>query len=939
MDKYEYKIRSEEIKELISKREYVKAAEIADTIDWRRVKSVMMLCTVSDLYKMNRRYEDSRDLLLFAYDRHPGGRSIVYALCELSIKIGEVPQAVEYCKEFVQIAPRDPGRYILQYKIYEAQGVSLEERIEVLEELKKFDYREKWAYELAYLYHRVGLASKCIDECDEMIIWFGDGKYVIKAMELKMLHQPLTEEQQRKYDRRFEVEEEPTAEKKVEESVIEEVVLPETEEPQEQDGQGSTVIWSGEDVKEASNAYGGILQETKRFPVEEIDIQVKTLDPNSQCNTINLQAEVAAGLRALLEEEGKENLEETFQQDTAQMPVTEDEDATHIWNRAEVEKEALDVLEAKTTIWGKEQLTQEEEVAAQVVVQEMVSETAEAEDAEVFASEEPAAEDVLQENVTESAMEEAAEEIIAEEPAAEVVAEEKAAEPLVEEEFTQDMTEEVAESGTAQEVEEVDQTAIEVMKQIQKENAEPPKEMAKVLSMEADGQISFIMPEKEKLEQQITGQLSIEDIMAEWERMKKDLEEKGREKVRQHVKENTGQMFTEFEASVRDGLLEQLEKGRTIESVLAEAEGKKVQEEPEVPVPPSLIEDEAEEEVSKEAAEEITEEIIEETETEVFEQEEISEETLEEAVFEESEEEAEQELTKETYEETEKLQEEFQTQEEEVTREIEDRSEEVTETEENPKGKSRDLTQEEKELFSPYIQGRSSKEQLVQAMDNISMAAYTGNLIITGAEGLDTIGLATGMIKDLRLTDSNFSGKSAKISGEALNKRDVDEVLKGLKNGALIIQKAGALNSDTAKALYKKLQQESSGLIIVLEGTKRSINALLEQNPILEECFTARIDMEALSDDALVAFCKKYAYENEFSIDEVAVLALHRVIANRQTNDHAVTVLEVKEIMDEAMESASRKNVGHFFDIITSKRYDEEDMIIIREKDFLYVEN
>ena len=935
MDKYEYKIRSEEIKELISKREYVKAAEIADTIDWRRVKSVMMLCTVSDLYKMNRRYEDSRDLLLFAYDRHPGGRSIVYALCELSIKIGEVPQAVEYCKEFVQIAPRDPGRYILQYKIYEAQGVSLEERIEVLEELKKFDYREKWAYELAYLYHRVGLASKCIDECDEMIIWFGDGKYVIKAMELKMLHQPLTEEQQRKYDRRFEVEEEPKAEKKVEESVIEEVVLPETEEPQEQDGQGSTVIWSGEDVKEASNAYGEILQETKRFPVEEIDIQVKTLDPNSQCNTINLQAEVAAGLRALLEEEGKENLAEAFQQDTAQMPVTEDEDATHIWNRAEVEKEALDVLEAKTTIWGKEQLTQEEEVAAEVVVQEMVSETAEAEDAEVFASEEPAAEDVLQENVTESAMEEAAEEIIAEEPAAEVVAEEKATEPLVEEEFTQDMTEEVAESGTAQEAEEVDQTAIEVMKQIQKENAEPPKEMAKVLSMEADGQISFIMPEKEKLEQQITGQLSIEDIMAEWERMKKDLEEKGREKVRQHVKENTGQMFTEFEASVRDGLLEQLEKGRTIESVLAEAEGKKVQEEPEVPVPPSLIEDEAEEEVSKEAAEEITEE----TETEVFEQEEISEETLEEAVFEESEEEAEQELTKETYEETEKLQEEFQTQEEEVTREIEDGSEEVTETEENPKGKSRDLTQEEKELFSPYIQGRSSKEQLVQAMDNISMAAYTGNLIITGAEGLDTIGLATGMIKDLRLTDSNFSGKSAKISGEALNKRDVDEVLKGLKNGALIIQKAGALNSDTAKALYKKLQQESSGLIIVLEGTKRSINALLEQNPILEECFTARIDMEALSDDALVAFCKKYAYENEFSIDEVAVLALHRVIANRQTNDHAVTVLEVKEIMDEAMESASRKNVGHFFDIITSKRYDEEDMIIIREKDFLYVEN
>ena len=194
MDKYEYKVRSEEIKELIARREYVQAAEIADTIDWRRVKSVMMLCTISDLYKINRRFEDSRDLLLLAYDRHPGGRSIVYALCELSIKMGELPQAVEYCKEFVQIAPKDSGRYILQYKIYEAQEVSLEERIAVLEELKKRDYIEKWAYELAYLYHRIGLASKCVDECDEMIVWFGDGKYVIKAMELKMLHQPLTPE-------------------------------------------------------------------------------------------------------------------------------------------------------------------------------------------------------------------------------------------------------------------------------------------------------------------------------------------------------------------------------------------------------------------------------------------------------------------------------------------------------------------------------------------------------------------------------------------------------------------------------------------------------------------------------------------------------------------------------------------------------------------------
>ena len=198
MDKYEYKVKADEIKTLISQGQYQEAAAIADEIDWRRVKSVMMLCMVSDLYKINRRLEDSRDLLLLAYDRHPGGRPIVYSLCELSIKMGDYVQAVEYFKEFVQIAPKDSGRYILQYKLYEAQDVSLEERIAVLEELKKRDYRERWAYELAYLYHRVGLASKCVEECDELILWFGKGRYVTKAMELKMLHQPLSPEQQRK---------------------------------------------------------------------------------------------------------------------------------------------------------------------------------------------------------------------------------------------------------------------------------------------------------------------------------------------------------------------------------------------------------------------------------------------------------------------------------------------------------------------------------------------------------------------------------------------------------------------------------------------------------------------------------------------------------------------------------------------------------------------
>ncbi len=962
MDKYEYKVRSEEIKELIARREYVQAAEIADTIDWRRVKSVKMLCTVSDLYKINRRYEDSRDMLLLAYDRHPSGRTIVYALCELAVKMGELPQAVEYCKEFVQIAPKDPGRYILQYKIYEAQEVSLEERIAVLEEYKKRDYREKWAYELAYLYHRVGLASKCVDECDEMIVWFGDGRYVIKAMELKMLHQPLTEEQQRKYDNRFAPQVEPVEEVPAEET-------PATEAEKEQETAAETMVWSAQELQGVS-ATEATDAATRRMPVEEIDIQVKTMDPG-QCNTINLQEEVAAGLRELWE--GKSEEAETVQEPEEETKVIP------IVTRKELQEEAVSEAVA-------EEAVETDTVESSMSVEETVQET-EAEIAEVSGSVSQQATSVLeavQEGVTEAV------------------------------EAVQLTMEEVMSSEAET------TTATQVMEQLRQERtAEPPKEMAKVLSMESDGQISFVMPEREAVEKQITGQISIEDIMAEWERMKKELEEKGKEKVRQHVKENTGQMFTEFEASVRDGLLEQLENGEDIEKIMAAAEGRTLPEEEDIPVPPSLQEEDLTEEAD--AQTDAEEQEVEESnqwqeeadwqgltgeetveakspETEVTEEEtpaeeevispedeveelveiepvpeidEITEDNVdaayeaalfnaigaapvqEEVLEEEPEVEADatdtasekvantdseepaETLEEATVEEPETISKGIEEISEQAEEEIDEEQMVDIEAEPEEEGSPvRSLSKEEKELFGPYIQGRSSKEQLLRALDNVSMAAYTGNIIITGSEGLDTLGLAKSIIRDVQLMDSNFSGKTAKISGTALNKRDVNKVMEGLVNGALIIQKATDMDAKTVEALYRALQQENTGMVVVLEGTRKAMNAFLEENTQLQSCFTARIDMEALSEAALVAFCKKYAREMECSIDELGVLELHRIITERQTNDHAVTLMEVKEIMDEAIESANRKTIGHFMDIVTGKRYDEEDMIIIREKDF-----
>lgn len=867
MDKYEYKVRADEIKQLIANGEYAEAAEIADTIDWRRVKSVMMLCTVSDLYKINRRFEDARDLLLLAYEQRPGGRTICYSLCELSIKMEEFVQAVEFYKEFVQVAPKDPGRYVLQYKLYEAQDVSLEERIEVLEELKKRDYREKWAYELAYLYHRVGLATRCVEECDELILWFGAGKYVIKAMELKMLHQPLTEEQQEKYDHRFDepVTEEPAAEKPAVEAV-------------------EAAAEPAENVGQETQVYQPVHTE------EEPDIHVKTMDVG-QYNTINLQAELAVGLREVLGEENKAVTDD---------PIT----------NALVEP----LMHGDTGVINMEAPVQEENV--EDVQPETISEEEVAEDT----SEEAAAADEA-DTVAEAETEEV-------EPTVDIPAdaedEDIEVEEVVEADNVPDITAEMV----------MEQMRIEVVAPGMDPTlaVQPPRELANVLSQESDGQIRLVMPESENLEKQITGQMSIEDILAEWERMKKENEEKRKEDVRLHVLEQTGSMFTEFEAAKRDGLLEKLESGEiTLEDAVEESE-ELVEETVEAEVTEESVEEpeaEAEAELAEESAEE---DPIEEAD-EVEELEEIAEETETEELEEESEEEVEEEAVEDSTEEP--VAEEEETIEEgaeELEVELEEKSKK-SQIEREP-AKLRTLTPEEKELYAPYIQSRNSRDQLIQAIDNITLASYTGNVMITGDEGMDLMGLAKSIVREIQMTDSNFSGKVAKISGGGLNKKDVEATINPLENGSLIIEKASEMDDNTVKELYKCLQRDNFGVIVFLVDVKRAMKKFLDRHTKLQELFTACIEVEALSNDALVTFGKNYAHGLEYAIDDLGMLALHTRIEELQTSDHAVTTLEVKEIVDAAIDHVNRKTVTHFFDILFAKRYDEEDMIVLSEKDF-----
>lgn len=883
MDKYEYKVRAEEIKTLIGQKEYVKALQIADTIDWSRVRSVLMLCTVSDLYKINRRLEESRDILLMAYERNPNGRTIVYSLCELSIKLGDVVQAIEYYKEYVQLAPKDTGRYILQYKLYEAQEVGLEERIAVLEEFKKRDYREKWSYELAYLYHRVGLATRCVEECDDLILWFGEGRYVMKAMELKMLHEPLTSIQEKKYQ----------IMKGFKEEVAEEAA---TEDEEEQ--------------------YPRYPQEGMPHPQleqeQELDIHVKPMRVG-QYDTINLQKELAENITEFLLQEGEPEpkhstaLEEIRFEDESleQGSMTQEIVAQLMGDTGEI-KPITPPEEDESEAGYTEDYAQSEGYAEEDYIQP-----------EEYAEEEYAQSAGYEEDYESSGH--YAEEAYVQKD-----------DPQAEEIFFEDSTAEMPFSKT---------------------DADLDPEIARMLSQEYDGQISLVVPESEKVEKQITGQMSIEDILAEWERTKKQNEEKRAEDVRKRVLEHTGSLFSEFDASTRSGILEQLEEAartqadREEEQLLfeddadelevlekaADTEELEAAEETAYPEEPETLEEAADPE-ELDAVDETgyTEEPEAIEETAYPEEAEVLEEA---ADIEEPEAEDTEDLKEAAKQESEPAK---PAQEKEADKEQssveQDKAEEEQETL-RPEGRS--LTEEEMKIFGNYIQTKKEKSQIVHAIDTMSLAPYTGNVIITGDTGVEKVELAKDLIKEVQQSDSNFSGKVAKISGAALNNKDIESTFGRISNGALIIEKAGDLKPETLKTMNKVMEKGHGGIILLMEDTRKAIDKMLEGYSEIQENFNARIDIEALSNDALVAYGKKYAMSMEYAIDDLGVLALYTRIADMQTSEHAVTASEVREVIDEAIYSANRKTLGHFKDVLLAKRYDDEDMIVLREKDFL----
>ncbi len=912
MDKYEYKVRVDEIKSLISEGKYADAVKVADSIDWRRVKSTMMLCTISDLYKINRRYEDSRDILLLAYERHAGGRLIVYSLCELSIKLGEYVQALEYYKEFVHLAPKDSGRYVLQYKLYEAQEVSLEERIEVLEELKKRDYREKWAYELAYLYHRVGLASKCVEECNEMALWFGEGRYVVKALELKMLHEPLSEEQQTKYEQMKQGGGFITSDFAADQKAIQEAAEKETEE---------------EEDDEFSLEENILTDDTQEVPgKDELDIQVKTVDV-SQYNTLNLQKELAESMKEILDDHKRPEAPN-------EPPAKADQGAESV-RQETVSNQKTQIYEPVNGLddhAGSEKKVQATKTAPRLRPQNFAGSNS---NEEVFFgnTEEVNIQDVVfeleQKNESKTLFTPIGE--------SELQKEEERKEPPA--------STDSALSNTG------------VIRTFHK-----PSGYDNMLTQEYDGQLSLVVPEQDKVEKQITGQLSIEDIMAEWEKMKQDNERKRMEDIRKRVQQQTDTLFADFDESTRSGLLEELEKAMVTAAMKEEklkiakerlgllktvdgAKNKKSQslkkEEPQFP-------EEKEEETAAEAAKE---EPAPEKEKEeppkaesLWTRENLTLEELEEKLWQEAEAEMEGNAEGDYGEEEDgkaSREEETADAEQQMSDELEtgkqNAAEGSPETEEGEdKHTVREMTGSERELFAPFIHHKRTRRQIVETIDNISMASFTGNVIITGEEGTGTIALAKLLVKEVQLSDSNFSGKVAKISGSTMNRKDVASTLGKLSGGALIVEAVSFMKKAAVEQLLKALNQEGKGLIVLLEDTKAAMEEFLATYPELLNTFNLRVDVEALDDQTLVRYARKYALEQEYAIDELGVLALHTRIADMQTSDHEVTLAEIEELVDEAIYYADKKTPKHFFDVLLGKRYDEEDMIVLRENDFMH---
>ena len=884
MDKYEYNLKLDQIKALSAEEGYMSAAEIADSINWNKIKNVNTLVKIGEIYEKAERYQDARDILLMAYDRSPIGRMIIYRLAEVAIKMGDYDAATEYYDEFVEIAPHDDMKYVLRYAIKKGQGASFDELITILEEYKDEEYTEEWAYELAYLYHKAGKADKCIDACDELILWFGDGPYVERALELKMLYQPLTKAQEEKY-RRFKAEKEKPAKIKDEAEVTE----------------------------------IGAMEMVKGGEIVHDDVTIPQITVNQEkFNTVNLQQEIAKGMQQIMEAKGKNEVADTMdtikkivedipylklekeQEEYVQQP----EETEHIATDEEIDgslklnfKELLgEDADGQMSMVMSEKTQLEHQITGQMSIQDVLEEWEKTRHAAEIALKE--AEQQKLESAKARALQEAGDimerlndvipkldagvtpkELLEEEylKVPVDIIEQKAAVKEPEEEQKPDMQELYAEE-TVDEVQEPQEAPEEAIDEVQ-ESQEAPED-------------------------------TIDEVQESQEAPKEAIDEaqepqEAPEEAADEVKEPVGEPedIIMAEESEKDEILMQPTTMM-----------------PEITDDMLNVDDDTSDDETSQEKENVSEKRDFDHVTSFIEQE-IAKMTAKNPGLEKK-----LDMAK--------------------TRKMPDISlpEDLDSKEDDSKLKEtkhiKELTSEQKAIFSYFIPVKGMEDQICKAYNavldhfNRKENASTGNLIIQGEQGCGKTMLATSFIKVLQKDCEQLTGKMGKIDAAALNKKDVQQVVRKITGGCLIIERAGDIDRSIAAQLSFLMEHDITGTLYILEDTSKGIKKALSMDEGFASKFTEKISVPIFTNDELVLFAKSYSAELGYKIDEMAILALHNRISNIERIDQATTLTEVKDIIDEAIDREAHSGLKKAISILTARRYTDDDRIVLKEDHF-----
>ena len=1042
MDKYEYRVKTEQMLDHLEKKEYQKAMDIAESIDWRRVKNASMLNTVSEIYEYNGEFKKGRDILFLAFDRAPGSRKIVYRLGTLALKIKDIREATDCYEEFVKLAPKDPNQYILKYKILRTQGAALSDQIAALEEFKKAEYIEKWAYELAKLYDEAGMTAECLEECDDLILWFSEGKYVYLAMELKMKYKPLTPLQQEKYDSRpGAVKKQPEPVKQTESTLEEVDDENEYDEGSEEEVQESTVqriddaqvqeippepvpmqeefeipeeaaqadVVPEEVVPEATAA----VEETPMYREEEPEASVET--PEEHASAIKqvvtgatLEEALAQGVAVAsginIEEEAmkeredeilangqmmiddilqkweakqkdheeaiakqKAKDEERLQKEREQARIRQEEE------RKEVERKAAEA-EARRKAEEEAARKAAEEEAARKAAEEEARRKAEEEAARKAAEEEArrkAEEEAARKAAEEEARRKAEEEARrkAEEEAAKKAAEEEARRKAEEEAARKAEEEAADEEKSERNTQRIPDDIVRLMEEMESENEDSEDEIYEEELEDGPGMDEDFIEgiEDELAGLDMNGSSFEEGDFDEADFEEEDLEGEDFDEGDFEEEDLEGEDFDEGDFEEEDFDEEDFDEADFEEEDLDEEELEEADfdedddeddfediDDEETDFDEGDFEEDMDEEDFDEEEIDDDEELDfgEDLEGEDFDEADFEEEDLDEGDFDEGD-----------FEEEDFDEEEIEDEDDTEELEIEEPSEEEIQARIKKSkggvpfdtgfvvtgrydlsatseiGLKAGLTEEQKKLFSYFVPVRGMSEQIVEVLDNDRRAqregtSKTGNLLVIGRKGSGKTVLAVDIVKAIQKQRNLKQGKVAIVTGESLNKKELTNIIQKLRGGAIIIEHAGKLNSRTVKELNYLMEKKTGELLFVLEDQRKPLERLMTANPEFKKKFSSKLELPVFINDELVTFGQTYAKENGYKLDEMGILALYSRIDVMQREDHAVSVAEVKEIMDEAIAHSQKANVKHLARRVFGKGTDDSDRIILKEEDF-----